>query len=111
MKRKEGMSREAFWAYYETKHVPLWLEYTAGIVRYVRRYIQGRDHPETGSGENLEYDVITELWFEDEKLYHQTLAYLSTNTMPEQVTEDEKNLFDRTSFRIATCDEVATEFP
>jgi len=102
MKRRPGMGVEAFRNYYEHHHVPLALKYASGITRYVRRYIEPQPHPETGPGDDLAFDVITELWFDDEATFDGTLKYLTTTVMPEEIVEDEKNLFDRSSMRIAT---------
>ncbi len=110
MARKPGLSVEAFRDYYETVHAPLATKYSRGISRYVRRYIDRQPHAETGSGEDIPYDVITELWFEDEKIYRGTLDYMKTAIMPDDIIADEVNLFDRTSFRIATVVERETDF-
>lgn len=101
MKRKPGMSVEAFREYYETRHAPFCDKYGSGKNRYIRRFLDPQPHPETGVNA-LPYDVITELWFADEEEYKATLSYLTTSVMPEEVVADEKNLFDRSSFRIAT---------
>ena len=101
MKRKPGMSVAAFRDYYETKHVPLAQKYSSGITRYIRRYLDPQPHPETGTGE-LPYDVVTELWFEDERVFKGALAYMTNTIMPDEITADEANLFDRSSFKIAT---------
>ena len=110
MKRKPGMSVEAFRDYYENRHAPLATKYSAGIYRYVRRYLDAHDHPETGPAGELPYDVITELWFDDEATYRATLRYLTTAIMPDEIVADEANLFDRSSFRIVTVVEHATDF-
>ena len=102
MKRRAGMSVEDFRDYYENRHVPLALEYSRGISRYVRRYLEGHPHPENGPAGELPYDVITELWFEDEAIFKATLAYMTSSLMPANIIKDEKNLFDRSSFRIVT---------
>ena len=102
MKRKRGMTVEAFRDYYENRHVPLCRKYASGVNRYIRRFIDPQPHPETGPGDDLPFDVITELWFDDEATFKATVNYITTTIMPEEVVEDEKNLFDRTSFRIAT---------
>jgi hypothetical protein len=47
-------------------------------------------------------DVVTEILFEDEAPFRSTLAYMTTTVMPDEVVADEKILFDRSSFRIAT---------
>jgi uncharacterized protein (TIGR02118 family) len=104
MKRRPDLSVEEFRAYYENRHVPLCQKYMSGVDRYIRRFINPQPHPETGSCDDL-FDVMTELWFADEASFKGTLAYLTTTIMAEEIIEDEKNLFDRTSFRIATVAE------
>lgn len=101
-KRRPGMSMEAFQDYYENHHAPLCAKYASGISRYFRRFLTPHPNPETGEKGELPYDVITELWFEDESLFRGTVEYLSTSIMPEEVVADEKRLFDRPKLRIAT---------
>jgi len=101
MKRRPDISVEAFREYYETRHVPLAERHSSGMTGYIRRYIEPQPHPETGEWADGP-DVITELWFSDEKVYRDTLAYITSTVMPDEIVEDEKNLFDRSSFRIAT---------
>lgn len=38
----------------------------------------------------------------DEELFKGTLGYITTSIMPDEVIADERHLFDRGSFRIAT---------
>jgi uncharacterized protein (TIGR02118 family) len=102
MKRRPGMSMEAFQDYYETRHAPLAMKYSSGVSRYVRRYLTPHPNPETGESGELPYDVVTELWFEDEAVFKGTVQYLSTSIMPDDIVEDEKNLFDRPKLRMAT---------
>lgn len=109
MKRRPNMSKEEFRDYYENHHVPLALKYASGLKQYLRRYLDPQPRLETGDGEDLGYDVVTELWFDDEKIFKGTLKYFATATMPDDVTEDEKQLFDRDSIRIATAVEYVTK--
>lgn len=109
MKRRPDISVEEFRDYYETRHAPLAAKYSRGVTRYIRRYVDPQVHPETGAFIDGP-DVITELWFADKAIYRGTLAYITTSLMPEDIVEDEKNLFDRTSFRIATVVEHETDF-
>jgi len=102
MKRRPGMSMEAFQDYYENHHAPLCAKYASGISRYIRRFLTPHPNPETGEKGELPYDVITELWFEDEAAYRGTVEYLSTSIMPDEVVADEKRLFDRPKLRMAT---------
>lgn len=109
MKRKPGMSVEAFRAYYENEHVPLALKYSGAVSRYVRRYLDPHPNPDSGESGELPYDVITELWFEDEATWRGTVSYLETNVMPEEIVRDELNLFDRPTMRMATVVESETD--
>jgi EthD domain len=108
MKRRPGMSIEAFQDYYENHHAPLCVSYASGMKRYERRFLTAHPNPETGATEELAFDVITELWFDDETTFRNTVAYLSTSTMPEAVVEDEKQLFDRSKTRMATVVECVS---
>ncbi|WP_324698355.1 EthD domain-containing protein [Novosphingobium aerophilum] len=101
MKRRPDLTVEQFRAYYETRHAPLAERYSRGVSRYIRRYVDPQVHPETGAFLDGP-DVITELWFEDEAIYRATLGYITTSLMPDEIVADERNLFDRASFRIAT---------
>lgn len=102
MKRKPGMSVADFRAYYEQHHAPLALRHGAAMTRYVRRFLDPQPHAESGTCAELPYDVITELWFDDEAKFRGTLAYITTHVMPDDVIADERNLFDRATMRIAT---------
>ena len=112
MKRKPGMSMAAFRDYYENHHVPLAMANSGGqgggIVRYMRRYLDALPHAESGTNEELPYDVVSELWFDDEAVFKGTVAYLSTAVMNEAVVGDERNLFDRPTMRMATVVECET---
>jgi uncharacterized protein (TIGR02118 family) len=109
MKRRPGMSMEAFQDYYENHHVPLCMKYSSSVNRYMRRFLRPHPNPETGESGELPYDVITELWFEDEATFQGTVKYLSTSVMPDEVVEDEKKLFDRPKLRMATVVEYETD--
>ena len=110
MKRRPGMSMEAFMDYYENHHVPLCSKYASGSVkRYMRRFITPQPNPDSGATGELEFDVVTELWFEDEAAYRGTVNYLSTSIMPDEVVTDERNLFDRSKIRMATVVECESD--
>jgi hypothetical protein len=112
MKRRPGMTLGEFQDYYENHHAPLCEKYASGISRYVRRFITPHPNPDTGASEELQFDVITELWFEDEAIFRGTVEYLATSIMPDEVVEDEKRLFDRAKTRMATiveCESALTK--
>ncbi len=113
MKRKPGMSMAEFRDYYENHHVPLAMANSGGqgggIVRYVRRYLDPLPHAESGTCAELPYDVVSELWFDDEAVFRGTTEYLSTTVMNDAVVADEMNLFDRPTMRMATVEECETD--
>jgi uncharacterized protein (TIGR02118 family) len=102
LKRRPGMTVEEFKDYYENRHVPLCSKYTSALSRYIRRYLTPHPNPDTGAKDELPYDVITEMWYEDEAAYRTAVEYLSTSIMPDEIVADEKNLFDRSKIRMAT---------
>ena len=110
MKRKPGMTMEAFRDYYENHHVPLALSHGGGLDHYVRRYLTPLPHAESGTCEELPYDVVTELGFEDEGVFKATVEYLSTTVMAPEVVADEENLFHRPTMRMALVTECETDF-
>jgi hypothetical protein len=109
MKRRPGMSFDDFQDYYENRHVPLCEKYLSGVTRYLRRFLAPHTNPETGTDDELAFDVITELWFEDESIFRGTVQYLTTNILPEEVVSDEKQLFDRGKTRMATVMECESD--
>lgn len=111
MKRRPGMSVEDFRSYYESRHVPLCLKYTQGVARYVRRFLDPQIHAETGKNDEMPYDVITELWFDDRAIWEASVAHISTTIMPDEVVADELNVFDRPTMRMATVVECETPMP
>jgi uncharacterized protein (TIGR02118 family) len=104
MKRKPGMSHEAFRDYYENRHVPLCMNYMAGAERYFRRYLE----PVEGMPE-MEFDVITELWFKDRVAIDMIIKTMKKDAMPADVIADEHNLFDRPKTRFHAIFEAETE--
>lgn len=109
LKRRPGMTMEEFRDYYENIHARLAEKYANGLSRYMRRYLQPMPDPVTGKTEELPFDVVTELWFEEEGIFRSTVEYMSISSMPEEVVEDEKKLFDRTKIKFATVIEFESD--
>lgn len=100
LKRRPGMSVQEFRDYYENTHVKLAEKYSAGLLRYFRRYI------DPVGVDELPFDVITELWIEDRAAFEAIAAFTAKNQPPPEVLEDEKRLFDRSKSRVATVVEI-----
>jgi hypothetical protein len=109
MKRRPGMSIEDFREYYENHHVPLALKYSTAVTRYMRRYLEPHRNPDTGDDSELPYDVVTELWFDNEEVWRGTVAYLETSVMSDEIVDDELKLFNRPTMRMATVVECETD--
>jgi hypothetical protein len=104
LKRKPGTSLAEFRAYYEDHHVPLCMKYMAGPVRYLRRFV---DHP-PGLPE-LDFDVITEVWFKDRATRDVVIDFNTRDAMPADVIADEHRFLDRTRSRFCAVEECETE--
>jgi EthD domain len=82
--KKNGMSRNEFTNYYETRHVPLIRRIFPSLVGYSRNFVLPAGVIEGGHIEHTppppDFDVITSLWFSDE---------VGLESMTRAVNEDE----------------------
>jgi hypothetical protein len=101
LKRKSGLSREQFINHYENNHVPLVRVLLPSIGKYVRNYLSessvsaGRQEGATGSVPSPYFDVITEIWFDDQPAYDRFLAALNDKSVSQRLQEDEERFLDR----------------
>jgi len=88
LRRKEEMSVEEFWHYWENVHGPL-IAKIPGLIKYIQY------HVESERLDNIDdpIDGLAELWFESEET--QKKAYQSPEY--QAVVEDEPNLFEMNS--------------
>lgn len=94
MKRKRGMSKEAFRRHYESSHVPLGVEALPLARRYVRNYLYAYPGGPDGE-EELPYDAMTEIWFDSAEDCRHNMALLADR--PEQaaiIAADEDKFID-----------------
>ena len=96
LKRREGMSKEDFQAYYETTHSEIGKRVLGGwAIRYERRYLQLT----AGEEQDQDFDVILEIDFPDEAAFQGCFAAMSDPESQKIITEDEAKLFDRSRMR------------
>jgi hypothetical protein len=100
LKRRPGMSLDDFIEYYENKHVKLAVPTMVGVKHYERRYLRPVGHPVDGLVLEPDYDVITEVWFEDYPAMQKSNANLGEPAMAALLIEDEEKLFDRAKIRM-----------
>lgn len=108
LKRKPGMTPEAFRSYYESSHRVIGEKYLAGYAtRYMRRFLEPLS---TGTDEQ-EFDVILEVWYPDQETYERCRAHLSTPEAAAEIAADEEQLFDRPKNRFFIVEEHESELP
>jgi uncharacterized protein (TIGR02118 family) len=100
LRRKPGMTREEFVDYYENHHVPLALGLMPSISRHVRNYVNHdtvssrRQASGENSGPAPYFDVITEVWFDDEAAHRAFRDALSDPEVVRVLQEDEDRFLD-----------------
>ncbi|CDO38699.1 EthD domain-containing protein [Novosphingobium sp. KN65.2] len=108
LKRREGMSREDFRAYYETSHRHIGEKVLAGYAtRYVRRFLA----PTDGVDQTCDADVVMEIDFPDEATRDACFAAMSDPETIAMIVEDEERLFDRSRIRTFSVTEAASDLP
>jgi len=109
LRRKAGMSREAFVQRYENYHAVLATKLVPGLLDYRRMYISA-ERPAFGTEPPvLDYDVITTLVFADMASYQQAFDTLKRPDIAQRIAEDEEQLFDRTNITAYLVDEYTSE--
>lgn len=98
LKRHPELSRDAFIDYYESHHARLGERHAGNAARYVRRYLTAVPGP--FSDADAEFDVITELWFDNQAEMDRTMAHLAESDVHAEIAADEAVLFDRARSRV-----------
>lgn len=107
LKRKPGMSVEAFRDYYENSHRKLAERALPKALRYVRRYVQPERNPITGEAIELPFDAVMEIWMRSRPEWDATQAGLAGSDIMRAIYEDEENLFashDNPMFTVEEAD-------
>lgn len=102
VRRKPGMTREAFVSYYESTHAPLAASVMLKCKKYVRNFVA---EELTGA---LNFDVMTEFWFDVDGSWEETRESLTDAATRQLLEEDEARFMDRSSMRVFLADERPT---
>ena len=105
LKRRAGMSKADFIAYYEEHHRRIGERVLAGYAtRYVRRFL----HPLDGADLEHDADVVMEIDFPDAATMAAFFAYAGDPDIAAMIAKDEENLFDRSRIRSFTVEAHAS---
>ncbi|HQS68165.1 MAG: ethyl tert-butyl ether degradation EthD [Novosphingobium sp. 28-62-57] len=110
LRKKDGLSREAFIAYYETRHAPLIRSLLPHIADYRRNYVD-REGAFTSAVAALDFDSVTEMRFASRAHYDAFLAAAADPHTAALIAQDEENVFDRAATRMFVVDEVPAFAP
>jgi hypothetical protein len=105
LKRKAGMSQQAFERYYETRHAPLILSIAPQICDYRRNFLRPDGAIVVAGLPALDFDVVTELWYPDEAAFAAAMAAFTDPVNAKRIADDEENVFDRAHTRFYAVDE------
>jgi len=116
LKRKDGITAQAFRDHYESSHVKLAQKYIGHLLeRYVRNYpLQAVLNPSNQSQEpgasatTSEYDVITEMYLKDALAVQEMSRIFNDPDINPILVKDELKFLDRASTLMLVCDQVDT---
>ncbi len=109
LKRKPGMTTDAFRDYYESKHRLIGEKYLRDhACRYVRRYLTPLFQPEPGSGDE-EFDVVLEVWYQDRASFEAGITRLGQPEVAAEIAEDEAQFLDRSRTRFFMIEECESQ--
>jgi uncharacterized protein (TIGR02118 family) len=109
LKRRPGMSLEEFRNYYETHHVKIVEKYMTSANRYVRRYVKPQKNPMTGERSELDFDVMTEIWWESKADMEAAGKEIAAANLHAVIHADEEKLFASHNNRTFTVDECDSD--
>ena len=111
IKRKAGMSKAEFEAYYENNHRLIGEKYLRGYAnKYTRRYLYNLDDGIDVNQNDPEYDVLLEVWYPDEDTFRAFLESISTPVITDEIETDEEKFMDRTNMRMYFVKESVSDF-
>lgn len=105
LRRKPGLSRADFIAWYETRHAPLIRSLFPEMLDYRRNYVD-RDGTFESPVAAIDFDSVTEMRFADRAAYDRFLARAAEPDVARAIAEDEENVFDRAATRMFLVDET-----
>ncbi len=110
LKRKQGMTVDAFRNYYESKHRLIGEKHLRGHAsRYTRRYLAPLIPSEDGDAAEGHYDVVTEIWCPNQASFEAAIMRLAMPEVAAEIAEDEEQFLDRSRSRFFLVEECESE--
>ena len=100
LKRRTDLSLDEFIDRYEKGHALFARPHMPNVKHYERRYLQSMANPVDGEHFVPDFDVITEIWFDNRADCEAAMGHVQT--VAAEFAEDEANLFDRPATRLFT---------
>jgi uncharacterized protein (TIGR02118 family) len=105
---KPGLPRHEFIHYYEHHHSQLIWSLFPWILEYRRNFIDVEGAIVFPNAKLPDFDVITELWFQNRADYDRMLADHENPEVGGAIARDEENCFDRSKTRFFVVEEAET---
>ncbi len=105
LSRRPDLPKAAFIQYYEDNHVRLIRSLFPQIREYRRNFVDLTGAIIVPGALPPDFDVITELWFDDRAGYESMLAAHANPAVAGAVAADEENFLDRTRTRFFIVEE------
>ena len=109
---KPGMPRDAFIERYENQHVQVSMQLVPFYHEYRRSFLLPDSMVAVShvgdAAARPEFDVVTELWFDDQAAIERMQNEMATTNAGELIAEDERDQFDRSKMLMIVADECIT---
>ncbi len=108
LKRREGMTKADFIAYYESRHRLIGEKVLSG---WATRYVRNHLHPLAGQDVTQDFDVVLEIDFPDQATCDACFAAMADPAIMAEIVDDEERLFDRSTMRTYRVEAHASALP
>ncbi|MGM5069125.1 EthD domain-containing protein [Rhodococcus qingshengii] len=95
LKRRPGLTMDEFIEHYEGHHAQLGIKFAPNMIHYGRHYIRAIPDVLDGTVREPEYDVITEVHFENRASFEENGKLMQDPQALAELIADEEYLFDR----------------
>ncbi|UZW57513.1 EthD domain-containing protein [Sphingobium sp. JS3065] len=109
LKKRGDVDFEYFKDYYENKHAPYASEVLPVGRDYRRNYVKRLRVNGVEVDDAFEYDVVTEMWFDDEAGYEKFAAAMANDEIRRNIISDEEKFLDRSKSVIMIVEECGSK--